>query len=514
VSFDIQSPLPPRRINVEEEPVETTPTLDQSTSTEPPTSLTPSTSETEAPQENMMMGQPIEEKKKFNWGLIIFPVLVIALIGIALVLVKNIGSKVTGSGETTLTYWGLWENSAVMEGAIADFEAKNPNIKVKYVKNEKNDYRSRLQNRLSKDPTQNEVPDIFRYHASWIPMFRADLEKVPGNTVSSLGLETDFYEVFKKDLKSSGSWLGIPLMYDGLAMYYNRDLVESAGKSIPRTWWDLKETAQDLTVKDEVGGIKVAGVAMGLADNVDHFSDILGLLLRQSGVDITNLGTDTTKLANVLQFYTNFRTEYGTWDETLAASTVQFANNKLAFYFGPSWRSFNIDEINPGLNYEIANLPQLPTLENIPLDQPVSDENLTNIYWATYWAEGVNPRSKNQAAAWKLLEYLASKEGLTKMYMAAAQQRSFGEIYPRISLKSTMDENTRTKAFVGVANLAQSGYLSSRTWDGEGGINDTMANYFKDAINSLTMGNGEMKPTVETLVSGITQVKERFRLGQ
>lgn len=505
MSFDIQSPLPPRRISVDQEQPEG----------QDPTITAPSETTTPLGEESISVSQPIEqEKKRFNWALVVVPLLILALVGGGITLLGRIRSNVTSGGNTNIVYWGLWENSAVMEGVIADFEAKNPGIKVEYVRNEKNDYRSRLQNRLAKDPSEVEVPDVFRFHSSWVPMFKNDLAKVPGSSVGSIGLETDFYEVFKRDLKLNGNWVGVPLMYDGLALYYNRDLVESAGKNVPRTWWDLKETAQDLTVKDETGAIKVAGVAMGLADNVDHFSDIIGLLLRQSGVDIFNLGGDTTKLANVLQFYTNFRTEYGTWDETLAASTIQFANNKLAFYFAPSWRAFNIEDMNPGLNYEISNVPQLPTLENIPLDQPIADENLTNIHWATYWAEGVNPKSKKQQAAFKFVEFLASKDSLTKMYLAAGQQRSFGEIYPRKSLKATMEENKRTRGFVSVADLAQSGYLSSRTWDGEGGINDTLANYFKDAVNSLTGTGREMKPTMEALTAGIGQVRDRFRLGQ
>jgi len=76
----------------------------------------------------------------------------------------------------------------------------------------------------------------------------------------------------------------------------------------------------------------------------------------------------------------------------------------------------------------------LPTLQNISDSSANSTANLTNIHWATYWAEAVNSQSKHQKEAWKFLEFLASKESLEKMYTAASQTRSFGEIYPRLSL--------------------------------------------------------------------------------
>ena len=71
--------------------------------------------------------------------------------------------------------------------------------------------------RLEKDATQVEVPDVFRIHASWLPMFTDKLAPVPKSTAQGLGLEEDFYDVYKRDLKRDGAFLAIPLMYDGLS---------------------------------------------------------------------------------------------------------------------------------------------------------------------------------------------------------------------------------------------------------------------------------------------------------
>lgn len=415
------------------------------------------------------------------------------------------------SSQVTINYWGLWEDSSIINSVIAGFEAKNPNIKINYVKNQKDNYRTRLLGRLGKSETEADIPDIFRIHNTWIPMFQNNLAVVPQATATVLDLEKDFFDVYKESLKVNNSYLAIPLMYDGLSLFYNKDLIDAAGVALPKSWWELESVASKLTVKDETGKIKVAGVAMGMVDNVDHWSDIVGLMMKQNGVDpLLDDEASNKKLKDVLDFYTLFKTRDRVWDETLPPSTQLFANGKLAFYFGPSWRVFDITEMNPNLNFEIMTVPQLPTLENVPTNQLSTEAKLTNIHWASYWVEGVNVKSGKQKEAWKFLEYLASKEGLEKMYLAASQTRSFGEIYPRKSMVDQISSNTKIKAFVSVANEATSWYLASRTFDD--GLNDEMQKYFGDAINGMVIQNQDSSAVMTNLRNGINQLKQKYQL--
>lgn len=406
---------------------------------------------------------------------------------------------------TTLNYWGLWEDRSIIEGVIADFEAKNPNIKINYKTQQKNDYRSRLSGRLAKDPGVEEVPDIFRIHSSWLPMFSGMIAPVPDATVKTIGLDTDFYPVYKTDLKISGKYYAIPLMYDGLSLFYNQDLLEKSQVTLPKSWWDLQTIATKLTVKDEQGHLKVGGVAMGITDNVDHWNDILGILLKQNGADMLKDNAENNdKIRDVISYYTNFKTQYSTWDESMPPSTQAFAEGKLAFYFAPSWRIFNIEEMNPQLRFAITTIPQLATINNSP------SAELTNIHWATYWTEAVNIKSKHQKEAFKFLEFLSSKEAMEKMFTAASQTRSFGEIYPRISLASKISTNAKIKPFISVAAEAESGYLSSRTWDD--GLNSELSKYFSDAINSIALKGIDPNLIMVDLRAGINQVTAKYKL--
>lgn len=493
---DIKSPLPARPVAYIPEDEAVKPVLDGIRTNTPiaePVSTT----------------QPKAKKINIKLLLMIGGILIVIIILLILIssLVKKNGN---GSGVTTLNYWGLWEDKTVMASVIADFEAQNPNIKINYKINQNDNYRSRLQGRLLKTgETTEEVPDIFRIHNTWIPMFREVLAKVPAQSATRIGLDTDFYNVYKGDLKENGSYLAIPLMYDGLAMFSNRDLLASAGITIPKSWWELETAAKKLTTKDENNKIMIAGAAVGTADNIDHWSDILGLMMKQNGVNFLKSDeSNNTKIQDVLTYYTQFKTKDMVWDETLPNSTTYFANGKLAFYFGPSWRILNFESMNPNLNFDVNPVPQLPTLSSIEATDEASE--LTNIHWGSYWVEGVNNKSKNQDAAWKFLEYLASKEGLEKTYAAESQIRSFGEIYPRKSMASQLGANEKIKPFIDKADSATSWYLASRTNDE--GVNDEMIKYFTDAVNSINQKQSTAVEVMADLRNGISQLIQKYKL--
>ena len=488
---DIKSPLPPRRVVLKTE------TENEGIQSEPVATAEIS------PPVNVV-------KKKDNKKLFI-------LIGagilffILVILFFNIFKSKGITKQVTLTYWGIWEEESVMNGIIADFEAKNPNIKIEYKKNIKDGYAGRLSGRLAKSGEVEDVPDIFRIHNTWIPMFRNNLAAVPKETVTKIGLETDFFDVYKSDLVENGEYLSVPLMYDGLVMFYNPELLNKAQIQVPNNWWDLKKSAVKMTERDEKGKIKIAGAALGLVENVDHWGDIVGLMIKQNGVNLNTLSSDNEKkLKDVLDFYTLFETSDKVWDETLPNSTQYFASGNLAFYFGPSWRIFDIQALNPDLKFEIANMPQLPTTSSVPTDKIGSEAELTNIHWSTYWTEGVNNKSKYQKEAWKFLEYLSSVEGLEKMYQADSQIRSFGQIYPRKSMTEKISSNPKLKPFVDSANNASSWYLAGET--GDAGVDAEMQKYFSDAINSIVIKNENSEDAVKTVISGVSQLRQKYGL--
>ncbi|RLC32698.1 hypothetical protein DRH13_01355, partial [Candidatus Woesebacteria bacterium] len=184
---------------------------------------------------------------------------------------KIVLPRLNESKETTLTWWGLWEDSSVVAPLISEYEQQNPDVKISYVKQSHQDYRERLTNALA----QGSGPDIFRFHNTWVPMFKGELDNVPASVMSAAEYAESYFSVVSSDMTNSTGLAGIPLGYDALTLYINEDIFEAEGKSVPATWDDLRQLAIELTTKDEQGTITQAGVALGRTENVDHWPEIL-----------------------------------------------------------------------------------------------------------------------------------------------------------------------------------------------------------------------------------------------
>lgn len=391
----------------------------------------------------------------------------------------------SGSDKVTLEYWGLWESEPNMEAVIKEFEQKNPGIVVQYVKQSHKDYRERLQTAIA----SGNGPDIFRFHASWVPMMVNNLTPVPSSVYSTAQFKETFYPVAASQLQSDGQIVGIPLMYDGLMLYYNTDIFTAAGEKAPTTWAELRVLANKLTLRDG-GEIKRAGAALGNAANVEHFSDIIALLMLQNGADLFRPSSPEGR--DALLFYTNFVTKDKVWNEYMPNSTLAFARGDAAMMLAPSWRAHEIVSINPELKFATAPLPQLSN---------------TKITLATYWAEGVNKQSTNKEAAWKLLAFLSSTEGQQKMYAAQAETRGFGEPYARVELAESLANHSILGSLMQDAPTASGWYMSSFTHDN--GLNDQIIKYYETAVGGVIQGNA-IQTVLSNLETGVGQVLAQF----
>lgn len=433
------------------------------------------------------LGETLEKFKKIL-PILLAIIIVLGIVSVGIKFLKGRGG-IAPPREASLTYWGLWEPASVMEAIIAEYQKDHPKTKINYSQESPQDYRERLQSAFAR----GEGPDVFRFHNTWVPMLKSELAPLPGETIK----EEEYYPIVAESLKMGGSFYGVPLTIDTLAMFVNDDIFRAAGKTPPATWEEFQKVVLELTVRDERGKIQTAGAALGVTSNVDHWSDILALMMLQNGVDMervdSTIGADGRNLGvDALTFYTLFSRVYKVWDETLPPSTLAFASGKLAIYFGPSWRILNIKEANPDLNFRVLPVPQLPG---------------ANITWASFWVEGIWEKSKNKQEATEFLKYLSSREVLEKLYQAQSQLRLFGELYPRKDMADLLSTNPLLAPFLSQANNAQSWYLCSRTYDN--GINERMIKYFEDTVNSVNQGRSP-KDALATAAQGVNQLLSQY----
>lgn len=478
-------------------PTATAPPSAPAAPTQPPaTSVMP---ETPPPQPPPNTGTPFvmqaqtstPSSPKGGGGLVkrILGILLLFIIvgGVGFAAFRFISGFIAQNQPITLTYWGLWEDDTIMAPVLAEYKKTHPKVEIVYTKQSPRQYRERLQAAIAR----GEGPDLFRFHASWVPMLKNDLAPAASTGYTAQEFQQTFYPVAYSDLVIGGKVLGAPLMIDGLGLYYNEDLLRAAGVAPPSSWESFREAALALTVKDNKGKIVTSGAALGTAVNVEHFSDIVALMMLQNGADLKN--PVTKEATDALSFYRLFAESPGNvWDETLDNSILAFASGKVAMIFAPSWQAHEIKQVNPEIKFQVLPVPQLPG---------------SSVAWASYWAEGVASTSKHPQEAWEFLKFLSSKESLLSLYTEASKTRLFGEPYSRVDLAQTLINDPFVGAYIKQAPTAKSFFLSSRTFDN--GINDRMIKYVEDGINSLGKGVS-MDAVLDTVSKGFAQVLTNF----
>lgn len=452
----------------------------------------------EAPQEMITPGgQPPVYQEKNNQQIFIIGGAVVFLL-LLIFFIKAVFFKKTDNKPVNLIYWGLWEEKEVIEPLISAYEQKYPNVKITYQKMNPQSYREKLVSRSKNEGTGQgtiERPDIFRFHNTWLPEIKDIVSPLPPTVMNGEEFDKIFYPIHKKDLKVGNYYYGLPLEVDGLVLIYNQGLFKKAGiDTIPSTWDDITQIVPKLTVKDRSGNLITSGIAMGTASNVDHFSDIFGLLLLQNGGSLNKL--DQEEASGALEIYRKFsESPQGYWNEDMSNSTTAFIQEKVAMIIVPSWEILTIKSSNPDIDMKIVPVPVVPGTPLISI--------------ASYWVEGVSRFSNNQLEAWKFLRFLTEKENMTKLYEIESKIRPFGEPYSRVDLAPLLVQNQYLGAVMKQANNFASLPLISRTLDN--GLNDEIIKYIENAINSTILGVS-YKEALQTAKSGINQVFTKYNI--
>lgn len=439
--------------------------------------------------------------KRFGIPIILI-IVAIGLVFIFLRFLRGGGSK----KEITLNYWMLWEDEKAYLPLIDEYQKKNPTVKIVISKQTPKEYRERLENAILK----GEGPDIFRFHNTWLPMFlqKNVIAHVPEKIMAAGEFEKTFYPTVKSDLGAKDTqgktrYYGIPLGFDGLGLYYNETILNAAGVKVPTVWDTLRETAKNLTVKDRrTGAITTGGIALGTTNNIEFWSDIVGLLLYVNQADPYHPQSDNIKVAerakDALVYYTLFALPPdNTWSKDQDNSILAFGSGRLALMFAPSWIAIDVKAINPDLAFKVAPVPQV--------------QGSPSVYWGSYWVEGVSTKSLKQEEAFKFLAFLSNKESLAKIFSEQAKLRGFGIPYSRVDLAEQLKGHPILDAYIVAGPNARSGYLSARTFDN--GINDQISKYYENAINKILDG-GSPEGELGTISQGVGQVLSQFGLAK
>lgn len=283
-----------------------------------------------------------------------------------------VGGANTSNSIGKVVIWGTFDKSAfqsVLDQAVRD----NRDLEqVSYVQKTEATYEQDLSNALS----QVQGPDLFILRSDYALKDEPKIKPIPYEELSKVQFQNIFAEATNPYL-GAGGIIGVPFVIDPLVLYWNRDILSSAGYAEPPEFWDeVSPMAQKITQKDTEGGIKKATIAFGTYQNIENAKAVLSALFMQASVLITEIGSDgkvasaltqgsggaSSAADDVLRFYTEFadpsQTDYS-WSDSMQKARAAFAAGDVALYIGFASEAPLIAAMNPNLNAGIAAIPQL-----------------------------------------------------------------------------------------------------------------------------------------------------------
>ncbi len=347
------------------------------------------------------------------------------LVAIISILAVSCGKPTVHKGPVVLKVWEPFVNTGALQPFFSAYQAKHPNVQFDFTQKNIETYESDLLNALA----AGNGPDIFSINNTWLPKYIDKTTPAPDKTFKFKDYEDTFVDVMVQDFTKDQKVYGTAMTVDSLALYYNKDLLGTAGIATPpKTWADLASDVRRISRQDQTGYFTRSGVAIGTNSNVNRASDIVYLLMLQNGVQpwsadgqsptfnqgIVKSGNNLAAGADALEFYTSFSNPNSanyTWNERSDYSIDAFSNGRAAMLYSYGYARNLIVAKSPNLNFGVAPVPQAN------LDD-------TAINYSNYFGEVVNKQSKNSDVAWDFLKFITSRDSLDKYYAQNKQPSS------------------------------------------------------------------------------------------
>lgn len=190
------------------------------------------------------------------WFLLLVATMLVACGGQPTATPAPAGTQAPSTGnavEISYMMWGSPEELAVWQKIVDEFQAANPNIKVKVEVSDWTGYWEKLKVLYA----SNTPPDVFAMDGPLFPDWqsRGVLLNLQPYIDATPGMLDGFYPVTLQNYRLADGYYGLPRDFQTIVMYYNKDMFDAAGVAYPSPDWtyeDFRKTALQLT-KDTDG---------------------------------------------------------------------------------------------------------------------------------------------------------------------------------------------------------------------------------------------------------------------
>jgi ABC-type glycerol-3-phosphate transport system substrate-binding protein len=277
----------------------------------------------------------------------------------------------TGAIVGPVTIWGTLPQTAI-GNVLVNLEEQNEQFRnVSYRYYNPASFDSKLTNALA----DRKGPDLILVSHERLVSLRKRIQPISYESFPLRDVKSQYVDGAEIFALQDGLY-AFPLAIDPLMMYWNRDIFSTNGfLEAPATWESLVNSMfPQIIERDSSRTIQRSVVAMGEYENVRNAYGVISALFTQGGsagvvpadggysIELQNrIGGGGDPLRSAVDFYTRFSKPGNTlysWNRSLPEDRLSFVSEDLALYFGYASEGRQIQQMNPNLNFDIAEMPQ------------------------------------------------------------------------------------------------------------------------------------------------------------
>jgi len=333
------------------------------------------------------------------------------------VLVSGCSSRTTTTEETRpFVIWGF-DDEDYWKPIIKDIKKDLGAIEIEYIKKELN---GSYENDALNSILSGMGPDVWAVPNDWVYRHKDKLEPMPEETYASINYESYVNAVEQACLFNGASYCNMAQI-DTLVVYFNKKIFDEAREeyvrnnplpsryfgesdekynsrpevmaynslnekiqSVPKNWDNFREAAKILTKKNG-NNIVRSGAAIGSTGD-SAFTELLYLLILQHGTTMTDPDYQVATFNNptrsasgdsivpskyafeYLNSFVDPSSKYYSWNNNSGKDADFFAQGKAAMMIGFSSLENYFLQNYPTFEYEKAEIPQINTQEDNPVN--------------------------------------------------------------------------------------------------------------------------------------------------
>ena len=307
------------------------------------------------------------------------------------------GQKESGTSDEPVTlefmqWWADEMTPGTMDSVIADFEAANPDIKIKVITKPYSD----VENQVTIAAASGTLSDVMGLNPKWA----YDLSK--SNSIMPLDgfFEAEDYPVDKHSITKVNDDSVVMLLEAFIyPLFYNVDMFEAAGiTEAPTNYTEFEEACAKLYLPKQDQYPLTVGFSMQNPGNIQN--DLLSWMY-SCGYDVfPTINTEGNK--EIVGYYKGLY-DQGFMTPSALVNAEQdkielFVNERAAMMVDSLAHINMIHERNPDINFDICPVP-------VP-DDYTGKQN----FYCAGWGIGISNTTEYPEQAWKFVKYMESAE--------------------------------------------------------------------------------------------------------